>query len=167
MPSSASVSFSVKGWLASGIKVENLSVAKSRGLGEGVKPYKGVKYLTLSRDGVEVRCWSAWFKVAWKALWLGKNRSSGKKASCSHIMRNALWPQWKRVRRYHVSEPRSTIAYFENTFSLYYEEYLDNQLLSNYLFTVLANETKVALDPTHSFPPSQKQSSCYHRVFCQ
>jgi AP-3 complex subunit mu len=56
MPSSASVSFSVKGWLASGIKVENLSIAKSRGLGEGVKPYKGVKYLTISRNGIEVRC---------------------------------------------------------------------------------------------------------------
>ncbi|RYP68565.1 hypothetical protein DL769_005484 [Monosporascus sp. CRB-8-3] len=48
MPSSASVSFSVKGWLASGIKVESivLDSKKSRGLGEGVKPYKGVKYLT-------------------------------------------------------------------------------------------------------------------------
>ncbi|RYP34526.1 hypothetical protein DL767_004238 [Monosporascus sp. MG133] len=50
MPSSASVSFSVKGWLASGIKVESivLDSKKSRGLGEGVKPYKGVKYLTLT-----------------------------------------------------------------------------------------------------------------------
>ncbi|KAL9105044.1 MAG: hypothetical protein Q9163_000057 [Psora crenata] len=49
MPSSACVSFSVKGWLASGIKVEGLVVdtRKSRGLGEGVKPYKGVKYLTV------------------------------------------------------------------------------------------------------------------------
>jgi len=58
MPSSAAVSFSVKGWLASGIKVESVVVdtRKSRGLGEGVKPYKGVKYLTISRGGVEVRC---------------------------------------------------------------------------------------------------------------
>ena len=58
MPSSASVSFSVKGWLASGIKVDGLIVdtRKSRGLGEGIKPYKGVKYLTVSRKGVETRC---------------------------------------------------------------------------------------------------------------
>lgn len=58
MPSSANVSFSVKGWLASGIKVESLTVdvRKSRGLGESVKPYKGVKYLTVSRGGVEIRC---------------------------------------------------------------------------------------------------------------
>jgi len=58
MPSSANVSFSVKGWLASGIKVESLVIdqRKSRGIGEGVKPYKGVKYLTVSRSGVEIRC---------------------------------------------------------------------------------------------------------------
>ena len=58
MPSSASVSFSVKGWLASGIRVEGLvlDARRSRGLGEGVKPYKGVKYLTVSRRGVETRC---------------------------------------------------------------------------------------------------------------
>lgn len=58
MPSSANVSFSVKGWLASGIKVESLVIdpRKSRGLGEGVRPYKGVKYLTVSRGGVEIRC---------------------------------------------------------------------------------------------------------------
>ena len=58
MPASASVSFSVKGWLASGIKVDGLVVdtRKSRGLGEGVKPYKGVKYLTVSLKGVETRC---------------------------------------------------------------------------------------------------------------
>lgn len=58
MPSSANVSFSVKGWLASGIKVESLTIdtRRSRGLGEGVKPYKGVKYLTASRGGVEIRC---------------------------------------------------------------------------------------------------------------
>ncbi|KAL7623420.1 hypothetical protein AAE478_007102 [Parahypoxylon ruwenzoriense] len=58
MPSSASVSFSVKGWLSSGIKVESILIdpRKSRGLGEGVKPYKGVKYLTISKGGVEIRC---------------------------------------------------------------------------------------------------------------
>lgn len=58
MPSSASVSFSVKGWLASGIKVESITIdpRRSRGLGEGVKPFKGVKYLTVSKGGLEVRC---------------------------------------------------------------------------------------------------------------
>ncbi|KAI1327292.1 Adaptor complexes medium subunit family-domain-containing protein [Xylariaceae sp. FL0255] len=57
MPSSASVSFSVKGWLPSGIKVEGILIdaRKSRGLGEGIKPYKGVKYLTISKGGVEIR----------------------------------------------------------------------------------------------------------------
>lgn len=58
MPSSASVSFTVKGWLASGIRIESIQLdsRKSRGLGEGVKPYKGVKYLTVSRGGIELRC---------------------------------------------------------------------------------------------------------------
>lgn len=58
MPSSAAVSFSVKGWLASGIRVEKLLIdaRRSRGLGRGVEPYKGVKYLTVSRKGVEARC---------------------------------------------------------------------------------------------------------------
>ena len=58
MPRSINVSFSCKGWLASGIKVESLvvDVRKSRGLGDGVKPYKGVKYLTVSRGGVDQRC---------------------------------------------------------------------------------------------------------------
>ena len=58
MPSSASVSFTVKGWLASGLKVESIMIdtRKSRGLGESVKPYKGVKYLTVSKGGVEIRC---------------------------------------------------------------------------------------------------------------
>lgn len=58
MPSSANVSFSVKGWLASGIKVESLIIdtRKSRGIGDSVKPYKGVKYLTVSKRGVEIRC---------------------------------------------------------------------------------------------------------------
>ncbi|KAI0505981.1 Adaptor complexes medium subunit family-domain-containing protein [Xylaria bambusicola] len=54
MPSSASVSFSVKGWTPSGIRVESIVVdpRKSRGLGEGIKPYKGVKYLTISKGGL-------------------------------------------------------------------------------------------------------------------
>lgn len=58
MPTSATLSFGVKGWLASGLKVESLLVdaKRSRGLGADVKPYKGVKYLTISRDGIEVRC---------------------------------------------------------------------------------------------------------------
>ncbi|OJD21598.1 hypothetical protein ACJ73_07061 [Blastomyces percursus] len=58
MPSSVSVSFTVRGWLPSGIRVEGLLVdaRRSRGLGEGVKPYKGVKYLCVSRKGVEKRC---------------------------------------------------------------------------------------------------------------
>lgn len=57
MPRSASVSFTVRGWLPSGIKVESLmvDVKKSKGLGEGVKPYKGVKYITVSKRGVERR----------------------------------------------------------------------------------------------------------------
>ncbi|KFA52073.1 hypothetical protein S40293_02942 [Stachybotrys chartarum IBT 40293] len=58
MPTSASVSFTVKGWLASGLKVESIMIdtRKSKGLGEGVKPYKGVKYLTVSKGGIEIRC---------------------------------------------------------------------------------------------------------------
>jgi len=58
MPTSASVSFQVRGWLASGVKVEKLVIdqTRSRGLAQGVQPYKGVKYLTVSQDGVETRC---------------------------------------------------------------------------------------------------------------
>ncbi|KKK18593.1 hypothetical protein P175DRAFT_0464948 [Aspergillus ochraceoroseus IBT 24754] len=58
MPNSASVSFSVRGWLPSGIKVDSLNIdpRRSRGLGEGVKPYKGVKYICVSRKGIERRC---------------------------------------------------------------------------------------------------------------
>jgi hypothetical protein len=57
MPTSVAVSFNVKGWLPSGIKVDSLNVdlRRSKGLGEGVKPYKGVKYVTVSRNGVERR----------------------------------------------------------------------------------------------------------------
>ncbi|KAK4504203.1 hypothetical protein PRZ48_005119 [Zasmidium cellare] len=58
MPTSATLSFGMKGWLASGLKVESLLVdtKKSRGLGAEIRPYKGVKYLTVSRQGVEIRC---------------------------------------------------------------------------------------------------------------
>ena len=55
MPRCAIVGFSVKGWLASGVRVESLKIVGGRGIGEGVKPYKGVKYITRA-DGVEVRC---------------------------------------------------------------------------------------------------------------
>ena len=57
MPQTIVASFAVKGWLASGIKVSSLLVdtKKSKGLGDGVKPYKGVKYLTISKNGVERR----------------------------------------------------------------------------------------------------------------
>jgi len=57
VPRSIAVSFSVKGWLPSGIKVDslNVDVKRSKGLGEGVRPVKGVKYLTISRQGVERR----------------------------------------------------------------------------------------------------------------
>ncbi|KAI9825011.1 MAG: hypothetical protein M1819_006522 [Sarea resinae] len=58
MPSAALLSFQVRGWLPSGLRVESLAVNQraSRGLGEAVRPYKGVKYLTVSRRGVEARC---------------------------------------------------------------------------------------------------------------
>lgn len=57
MPGSIAVSFNVKGWLPSGIRVDSLLIdtKKSKGLGDGVKPYKGVKYLTVSRQGIERR----------------------------------------------------------------------------------------------------------------
>ncbi|KAI0881655.1 Mu homology domain-containing protein [Annulohypoxylon maeteangense] len=65
MPSSASVSFSVKGWLSSGIKVESIQIdaRKSRGLGEGVKPYKGVKYLTISQGVQKVGMLTPWLEA--------------------------------------------------------------------------------------------------------
>lgn len=55
MPRSILIYFSVKSWLASGVKVESLQVVHGKGLGDGVKPYKGVKYLTKA-GRVEVRC---------------------------------------------------------------------------------------------------------------
>jgi len=58
MPQSATLSFSLKGSLPSGLRVESLIIdaKKSRGLGVEIKPYKGVKYVTVSESGVEVRC---------------------------------------------------------------------------------------------------------------
>lgn len=57
MPRSVAVSFTVRGWLPSGIKVDSLVVdaKNSKGIGENVKPFKGVKYLTVSKKGVERR----------------------------------------------------------------------------------------------------------------
>ncbi|KAF8433617.1 Mu homology domain-containing protein [Terfezia claveryi] len=55
MPRSVLVGFVVKGWLASGVKVDSLQVVHGKGLVEGVKPYKGVKYVTKA-GGVEIRC---------------------------------------------------------------------------------------------------------------
>jgi AP-3 complex subunit mu len=57
MPRSVTVSFNVRGWLPSGIKVDSLVIdtRKSRGLAENVKPFKGVKLMTVSRKGVERR----------------------------------------------------------------------------------------------------------------
>ncbi|RPA73649.1 hypothetical protein BJ508DRAFT_366633 [Ascobolus immersus RN42] len=55
MPRCALVAFSVKGWVASGVKVESLKVVGGKGVGEGVRPYKGVKYLSRA-EGVVVRC---------------------------------------------------------------------------------------------------------------
>ena len=58
MPSSANLSFGVKGWLASGLRVDSLVIDTKRSncLGEGVRPYNGVKYLTVSTGAIEVRC---------------------------------------------------------------------------------------------------------------
>lgn len=44
------VSFTYKGGLASGLKVDNLKVISSKGMGESVKPYKGVRYITTTGD---------------------------------------------------------------------------------------------------------------------
>ncbi|KAI5286706.1 hypothetical protein KEM54_006574 [Ascosphaera aggregata] len=57
MPNSVSVSFTVRGWVPSGIKVDalNLDPRRSRGVPDTIKPYKGVKYICVSRRGVERR----------------------------------------------------------------------------------------------------------------
>lgn len=44
------VSFTYKGGLASGLKVESLKVISSKGMGDSVKPYKGVRYITTTGD---------------------------------------------------------------------------------------------------------------------
>ncbi|PIS57478.1 hypothetical protein CJI97_000520 [Candidozyma auris] len=46
------VSFSYKGGLASGLKVDGLKVLRSKGMGDSVKPYKGVRYITTTGDYV-------------------------------------------------------------------------------------------------------------------
>jgi len=57
MPRSAQLSFTLRGALPSGLKVDSLQIVGGKGLGEGVKPYKGVKYITRAGDGsVEIRC---------------------------------------------------------------------------------------------------------------
>lgn len=58
MPTAVLVSFEVRGWLASGLRVEDIRINQqsSSSLGEGVKPYKGVKYMTVSKNGIEARC---------------------------------------------------------------------------------------------------------------
>lgn len=58
MPNSVSVSFTVRGWVPSNIKVESLNIdmRRSRGVPETIKPYKGVKYICVSRKGIEGRC---------------------------------------------------------------------------------------------------------------
>ncbi|KAI0134455.1 Adaptor complexes medium subunit family-domain-containing protein [Xylariales sp. AK1849] len=75
MPSSASVSFSVKGWIPSGVKIESIIIdtKKSRGLGEGIKPYKGVKYLTISKGGVETRSSGHYFQASFSGQSLISN----------------------------------------------------------------------------------------------
>lgn len=49
-PTHYNVSFSYKGQVPSGLKVDSLKVISARGMGDSVKPYKGVKYITLSGD---------------------------------------------------------------------------------------------------------------------
>lgn len=57
MPRSVSVSFTVRGWLPSGIKVDSLTLdtKKSKDIFSKVTPFKGVKYVAMSRRGVERR----------------------------------------------------------------------------------------------------------------
>lgn len=45
-PAAYNVLLSYKGSTPSGVKVESVAVVSSRGMGDGVKPYKGVKYVT-------------------------------------------------------------------------------------------------------------------------
>lgn len=57
MPRSVSVSFTVRGWLPSGIRVDSLvlDANRSKDIFSKVAPFKGVKYVTVSKKGVERR----------------------------------------------------------------------------------------------------------------
>ena len=47
-PSYIKLSYSHKGPVPSGLKVDSLKIISAKGLGDTVKPYKGVKYMTKS-----------------------------------------------------------------------------------------------------------------------
>lgn len=49
-PSYYNVSFTYKGQVPSGLKVDSLKVISAKGMGDTVKPYKGVKYITRTGD---------------------------------------------------------------------------------------------------------------------
>ncbi|ODV96930.1 hypothetical protein PACTADRAFT_32429 [Pachysolen tannophilus NRRL Y-2460] len=49
-PKYIQLNYSNKGTLASGMKVNSLQILSAKGLGENVKPYKGVKYITKAGD---------------------------------------------------------------------------------------------------------------------
>ncbi|KAG7662462.1 uncharacterized protein J8A68_003993 [[Candida] subhashii] len=49
-PSYIRLIYSHKGAVPSGLKVDTLKIVSAKGLGESVKPYKGVKYITKSGD---------------------------------------------------------------------------------------------------------------------
>ena len=44
------LSYTAKGAVPSGLKVESLKIVSSKGLSDSVKPYKGVKYITSTGD---------------------------------------------------------------------------------------------------------------------
>ncbi|KAM9893459.1 hypothetical protein OXX69_011701 [Metschnikowia pulcherrima] len=44
------VNFAYKGQVPSGLKIDSLKLVAAKGLGESVKPYKGVKYITETGD---------------------------------------------------------------------------------------------------------------------
>ncbi|SGZ52097.1 CIC11C00000002315 [Sungouiella intermedia] len=49
-PSYYNVSFTYKGQVPSGLRVDSLKVISAKGMGDSVKPYKGVKYITKTGD---------------------------------------------------------------------------------------------------------------------
>lgn len=51
-PNYLKVSYSNKGAVPSGLKVDSLKIINSKGLGDNVKPFKGVKYITKTGDFV-------------------------------------------------------------------------------------------------------------------